>query len=169
MARSARRVCVVTGSRAEYGQLSWLLREMQDDPAFDVQLVVTGAHLAPQVGMTRDEILGDGMAIKAEVDLLIAGDSARAIAKSLGVGVIGFADTFSWLQPDVVLLAGDRFETLAAAQAAMMLRIPIAHIAGGEVTEGAIDESIRHAITKMAHLHFVAAEPYARRVIQLGE
>lgn len=165
----ARKCCVVTGSRAEYGLLYRLLREIEADPALELQVVATGMHLAPEFGLTVREIEQDGFPIAARVDMLLASDTPVAIAKSIGLGVIGCADTFDRLRPDIVVMLGDRFEMLAAAQAALTARIPIAHIHGGELTEGLIDEAIRHAITKMAHLHFVAAETYRRRVIQLGE
>jgi UDP-hydrolysing UDP-N-acetyl-D-glucosamine 2-epimerase len=164
-----RKVCVVTGSRAEYGLLYWLLREIQAEPSLQLQLVVTGMHLAPQFGMTVQQIKADGFVPDAKVDMQLSGDTPKALTKSIGAGLIGFADAFDKLQPDIVVVLGDRFEIFAAAQAAMVARIPIAHIHGGELTEGSIDEAIRHAITKMSHLHFVSAEPYRRRVIQLGE
>jgi len=160
---------VVTGTRAEYGLLYWLLREIDDDPDLELQLVVTGAHLAPEFGSTYRAIEADGFEIAARVDSLLASNTEVGVCKSLGLGVIGFADVYESLRPDVLVVLGDRFEILAAAQTAMLCNIPIAHIHGGEVTEGAVDEGIRHAITKMAHLHFVAAEPYARRVIRMGE
>jgi UDP-N-acetylglucosamine 2-epimerase (non-hydrolysing)/GDP/UDP-N,N'-diacetylbacillosamine 2-epimerase (hydrolysing) len=166
---SERRICVVTGSRAEYGLLYWLLREIQDDPALDLQLAVTGTHLSPEFGLTYRLIEEDGFVIDAKVDMLLAGDSPAAIAKSMGLAIIGFADAFERLRPDVVVVLGDRYEIMAAAEAAMVARIPIAHISGGEITEGAIDDSIRHCLTKMAAVHFVSAEPYRQRVIQLGE
>jgi UDP-hydrolysing UDP-N-acetyl-D-glucosamine 2-epimerase len=165
----SRRICVVTGSRAEYGLLYWLMRALADDPEVDFRLAVTGMHLAPEFGSTWRAIEADGFAIDETVETLLSGDTPVAVAKSIGLGVIGFADAFARMRPDIVVLLGDRFETFAAAQAAMIATIPIAHIHGGEVTEGAVDEAMRHAITKMAHLHFTAAEPYRRRVIQLGE
>lgn len=164
-----RRICVVTGTRAEYGLLHWILREIADDPELTLQLVVTGMHLAPEFGSTVDAIVADGFQIDARVDMLLASNTPVGVAKSVGLGVIGFADAFATLHPDIVVLLGDRFEIFAAAQAAMFANIPIAHLHGGEVTEGAVDEGIRHAITKMAHLHFVAAAPYRDRVIRMGE
>lgn len=164
-----RRVCVVTGSRAEYGLLFWLLHDLRDDPDFDLQLVVTGMHLAPEFGSTVQEIEKDGFVISRRVDMLLAGDTPAAIAKSVGLGVIGMSDALEGLRPDIVLVLGDRFEIFAAAQACLVHGIPIAHIAGGDTTEGAIDESMRHAITKMAHLHFVTNGESAARVRQLGE
>lgn len=164
-----RKICVVTGSRAEYGLLQWLMQEIRDDSQLQLQLAVTGMHLAPAFGLTYRAIEADGFTIDAKVEMLLSGDTATAVTKSMGLGVIGFADAFDRLRPDIVVLLGDRFEILAAAQAALVQGIPIAHLHGGEVTEGAMDESIRHAITKMAQLHFVAAESFRDRVIQMGE
>jgi len=164
-----RKIAVITGTRAEYGLLFWLMKEIQDDAALQLQLIVTGMHLSPEFGLTYRVIEKDGFHIDEKVEMLLSSDSTVGIAKSIGLGIIGFADAFARLNPDIVVLLGDRFEILAAAQAAMVARIPIAHLHGGETTEGVIDEAIRHAITKMAQVHFVAAEPYRRRVIQLGE
>jgi UDP-hydrolysing UDP-N-acetyl-D-glucosamine 2-epimerase len=164
-----RTVCVVTGSRAEYGLLSPLLKGIAADPRLTLQLAVTGMHLSPEFGLTVRQIEADGFVPDARVDMLLASATPAGVAKSLGLGVIGFADALDRLRPDLLVVLGDRFEILAAAQAAMILRIPIAHIHGGELTEGLIDEAIRHSLTKMSHLHFVAAEPYRQRVIQLGE
>jgi UDP-hydrolysing UDP-N-acetyl-D-glucosamine 2-epimerase len=166
---SKRKVCVVTGTRAEYGLLYWLLREIEADPALELQLVVTGMHLSPEFGMTIRQIEADEFPIADRVEMLLSSDTPVGIAKAIGLGVIGFADVFARLRPDVLVVLGDRFEILAAAQAALVARIPIAHLHGGETTEGAFDEAIRHSVTKMAYLHFVASEPYRRRVIQLGE
>jgi UDP-hydrolysing UDP-N-acetyl-D-glucosamine 2-epimerase len=165
----AQRICVVTGSRAEYGLLYWVLHDLQASAGVELQLVVTGMHLAHEFGHTVDQIERDGFDIARRVDMLLAGDSKSAIAKSIGLGVIGLSDAFQQLTPDLVVLLGDRFEILAAAQACLVHNIPVAHIAGGDTTEGAFDESIRHAITKMAHLHLVTNELSARRVRQLGE
>src|SRR5690606_4988230 len=164
-----RKIAVVTGSRAEYGLLYWLMREIQADPELDLQVIVTGMHLAPEFGWTYRVIEEDGFPIHAKVDMLLASDSPAAVTKSIGLATIGFADAFERLRPDIVVVLGDRYEVLAAAQAALVAQTPLAHIHGGETTEGAIDEAIRHSVTKMAHLHFVAAEPYRKRVIQLGE
>ena len=164
-----RRVCVVTGSRAEYGLLSGVMRAIQQDADLELQVVATGMHLSPEFGLTWRAIEGDGFAIDAKVEMLLSSDSPVGIAKSIGLGTMGCADAFDRLKPDLLLLLGDRFEILAAAQAALVARIPIAHIAGGDTTEGAFDEAIRHSITKMAHLHFVTNEGAAKRVRQLGE
>ncbi len=164
-----RRVCVVTGSRAEYGLLHPLLKEIQGDAALELQLVATGMHLSPEFGLTYRAIEKDGFRINEKVEMLLSGDTPAATAKSIGLGVIGFADALARLKPDVMVVLGDRFEILAAAIAAMTARIPIAHIHGGELTEGALDDAMRHAITKMSQLHFVAAEPYRLRVVQMGE
>lgn len=166
---ASRKICVVTGSRAEYGLMRSLLGAIAADPALTLQIVATGMHLSPEFGMTYRSIEEDGFRIDAKVEMLLSADSAVAVTKSLGLGVIGFADAFDRLAPDIVVVLGDRFEILAAAQAAMLACIPIAHIHGGETSEGAFDEGIRHAITKMAQWHFTAAEPYRRRVVQLGE
>lgn len=164
-----RKICVVTGTRAEYGLFSWLLKEIQGDDDLQLQVVATGMHLSPEFGLTYRTIEGDGFTIAAKVEMLLSSDTPVGIAKSIGLGVIGFADALANLRPDIVVVLGDRYEILAAVQAALVARIPVAHIHGGETTEGAVDESIRHAITKMSHLHFVAAEPYRTRVIQMGE
>lgn len=164
-----RKICIVTGTRAEYGLLYWLMKEVEADPRLQLQLIVTGMHLSPEFGLTYRTIEEDGFSIDAKVEMLLSSDTPVGIAKSIGLGVIGFADALERLKPDIMVVLGDRYEILAAVQAALVARIPVAHIHGGETTEGAIDESIRHAITKMSHLHFVAAEPYRTRVIQLGE
>ncbi len=163
------RICAVTGSRADYGLLRRTLRAIATDPDLELQLVVTGAHLDPRSGPSRDEILADGLPISAEVDMLLADDGPAAVTKSLGLALIGFADTLARLRPHLMLLLGDRYEILAPAQAALLARIPVAHVHGGEISEGAMDESIRHALTKLAHIHLVSAAVHARRVIQLGE
>jgi UDP-N-acetylglucosamine 2-epimerase (non-hydrolysing)/GDP/UDP-N,N'-diacetylbacillosamine 2-epimerase (hydrolysing) len=164
-----RKVCVVSGTRAEYGHLFWLLHAIRKDPALELQLVLTGAHLSKEWGYTKAVVERDGFAIADEVDILLSSGSQPGVTKSIGLGVIGFAESFRRLAPDVLVVLGDRYEILAAATAAMVARIPIAHIHGGESSEGVIDEAIRHAVTKMAHLHFVSAEQHRRRVIQLGE
>jgi len=164
-----RRIAVVTGTRAEYGLLSPLLRVLSHDPAVDLQLLVTGMHLSSEFGLTYRAIEEDGFTIDARIEMLLSSDTPVGTSTSLAVGIMGLASALERLRPDILVVLGDRFEVLAAAQAAMMARIPIAHIHGGELTEGAVDEAIRHAVTKMAHLHFTAAAPYRERVIQLGE
>ncbi|MFA6224288.1 MAG: UDP-N-acetylglucosamine 2-epimerase [Desulfomonilaceae bacterium] len=166
---SYRKICVVTGSRAEYGLLQPVISALNSDERFEMQLIVTGMHLSPEFGYTVSAIEDDGYEIAERVESLISGDTPAAITKSIGLGVIGFADVFRRLTPDWLLILGDRFEVFAAAQAALVANIPIAHIAGGDTTEGAFDEAIRHCITKMAHLHLVTNELSARRVRQLGE
>lgn len=162
-------VCVVTGTRAEFGLLKPLIALIHKSPMLDLQLVVTGMHLSPEFGMTVSEIEGSGFVIARRIEMLLSSDSPAAVTKSVGLGLIGFADALAELRPDLLILLGDRFEILSAATAAMVARVPIAHIHGGEATEGLIDEAIRHSITKMSHIHFVATEAYRRRVIQLGE
>jgi UDP-N-acetylglucosamine 2-epimerase (non-hydrolysing)/GDP/UDP-N,N'-diacetylbacillosamine 2-epimerase (hydrolysing) len=164
-----RKICVVTGSRAEYGLLYWLMKEIQADADLQLQIIATGMHLSPEFGLTHRSIEEDGFTIDAKVEMLLSSDTPVGIAKSIGLGVIGFADALERLKPDIMVVLGDRYEILAAAQAALVAKIPLAHISGGEKTEGALDEAVRHSLTKMAHLHFVAAEPYRLRVIQLGE
>jgi UDP-N-acetylglucosamine 2-epimerase (non-hydrolysing)/GDP/UDP-N,N'-diacetylbacillosamine 2-epimerase (hydrolysing) len=164
-----RKICVVTGSRAEYGLLKGLMGEIRADSELELQLVATGMHLSPEFGLTYRKIEEDGFAIDEKVEMLLSSDTAVGIAKSIGLGVIGFAETLSRLRPDMVVLLGDRYEIFAAAQAALVAKVPVAHIAGGDTTEGAIDEAIRHSITKMSHLHFVTHAEAHRRVRQLGE
>ena len=164
-----RKVCVVTGTRAEFGLLRWVMEGIQDSEWLELQLVVTGAHLSPEFGLTFREIEADGFQIDCKVEMLLSSDTAVGVSKSVGLAVTGLAEAFDKLRPDIVLLLGDRYEMWAAGAAATFARIPIAHIHGGELTEGAMDEAIRHGLTKMAHLHFVAAPEFRRRVIQLGE
>ncbi|OJX68178.1 UDP-N-acetylglucosamine 2-epimerase [Magnetospirillum sp. 64-120] len=166
---SRRRICITTGSRAEYGHMQWLARDIADDTELELQFMVLGMHMAPQYGMTVREIEADGFFVNEKVETALASDSPVSIAKSMGLAVSGCAEALARLRPDVLVILGDRYEMVSAALAALVLRIPIAHIHGGETTEGAFDEALRHSITKMAHLHFTAAEPYRRRVIQLGE
>jgi len=166
---STRKICVFTGTRADYGHLYWLMKEMQDDPDLILQILVSGSHLSPEFGLTYKKIEEDGFVINEKVEMLLSSDSPVGIIKSMGVALIGFADALSRLDPDFLLVLGDRYEALAVAQAALIAKIPIIHLHGGETSEGAIDESMRHAITKMASYHFVAAEPYRQRVFQLGE
>ena len=164
-----RKICVVTGTRAEYGLLYWLMKEINVDNALVLQVVVTGMHLSEEFGNTYQQIEKDGFTIDKKVDISLSSDTELAISKSMGLGVIRFSDAFNELEPDLLVVLGDRFEIFSAVSAAMIARIPIAHLHGGELTEGAFDESIRHSITKMSHLHFTATEEYKNRVIQLGE
>lgn len=164
-----RKICVVTGTRAEYGLLYWLMKEIDQDPDLELQIIATGMHLSPEFGLTYQQIEEDGFVINEKVEMLLSADTPSAIAKSMGLGSIGFSDSFSRLSPEVVIILGDRFEALSAAQTALILKIPIAHIHGGEITFGAYDDAIRHAITKMSYLHFVSTEEYRNRVIRLGE
>jgi GDP/UDP-N,N'-diacetylbacillosamine 2-epimerase (hydrolysing) len=165
----SRKICVVTGTRAEYGLLRWVMEGIRETSGLELQVVATGMHLSPEFGLTYREIEKDGFHIDRKVEMLLSSDTPSGLAKSMGLGLIGFGDALQQLQPDLVLVLGDRFEILSVVAAAMVARIPIAHLHGGEATEGAFDESIRHSITKMSHLHFVAAEEYRKRVIQLGE
>jgi len=164
-----RKICVVTGTRAEYGLLYWIIKGINDDPDLELQLIVTGMHLSSEFGLTVRDIEKDGFPISEKVDMLLSSDTESAIAISMGIGMIGFSKAYERLQPDVIVVLGDRFEILSAVSAAIPFRIPVAHIHGGESTEGAIDEQIRHAITKMSHMHFTATEIYRSRVVQMGE
>ena len=166
---SKRKICVVTGTRAEYGLLSMLMKSINDDPNLELVIIATGSHLSPEFGLTYKEIENDGFHIDKKIETILSADTPAAIAKSTGLGMIGIADALSDLQPDVMIVVGDRYELLAASFSAVTARIPIAHIHGGETTEGAFDESIRHSITKMSWWHFAAAEEYRKRIIQLGE
>jgi len=163
-----RKVCVVTGTRAEYGLLYWLMKEIQADNTLELQIIVTGMHLSPEFGLTYKEI-ENNFKIDKKVEMLLSSDTAIGISKSMGLAQISFAERYEELQPDIVVVLGDRYEIFSAVSAAMIARIPIAHLHGGETTEGAFDEAIRHSITKMSHLHFTATEAYKNRVIQLGE
>ena len=164
-----RKTCVVTGTRAEYGLLRWLMDGINKSTKLDLQIVVTGMHLSPEFGLTYQEIENDGFKIDKKIEMLLSADTPSSISKSTGLGLIGFADAFYELNPDIVIVLGDRYEVLSASLAAMFENIPIAHIHGGETTAGAFDEAIRHSITKMSWWHFVAADEYEKRVIQLGE
>jgi GDP/UDP-N,N'-diacetylbacillosamine 2-epimerase (hydrolysing) len=165
----SRNVCVVTGSRADYGLLRWVMEGIRDASGLELKVIATGMHLSPKFGLTWRDIEQDGFLIDRKVEMLTGSDTPADIAKSMGLGLIGFGEALQQLQPDLMLVLGDRFEIFAAAAAALVGRIPVAHLHGGETSEGAFDEAIRHSITKMSHLHFVAAEEYRRRVIQLGE
>ncbi len=164
-----RKICVITGSRAEYGLLRWVMQGIKDETSLTLQIIATGMHLSPQFGNTYQEIEGDGFVIDRKVQMLTGSDTPVGIAKSMGNGMIGFADALNELKPDLLVVLGDRFEIFSAVSAALVAQIPVAHIHGGELTEGNFDDALRHSITKMSHLHFVAAEEYRNRVIQLGE
>lgn len=164
-----RKVCFITGTRAEYGILSHLMQLVKDDQSLLLQIIATNMHLSPEFGLTYKEIEADGFTVDKKVNMLISGDSSNATAKSMGLATIGFADAFEDLSPDLIVILGDRYEMLSAVSTALVFRIPVAHLHGGEVTEGAYDDAIRHSITKMSHLHFTSTEEYRQRVIQLGE
>lgn len=163
------KICIFTGTRAEYGLLFPLMKEVRDNQSFELQILVTGMHLSPEFGLTYKEIEKDGWCIDEKVEMLLSSDTDLGITKSTGLGLIGLGDAFFRLKPNLVVILGDRFEAFAAATAAYLQKIPIAHIHGGETTEGATDEAFRHAITKMSYLHFTSTEAYRKRVIQLGE
>ena len=164
-----RKIAVVTGTRAEYGLLYWIIKGIYESPDLELQLIVTGAHLSHEFGLTVMEIEADGFPIIERVEMLLSSDTEESIVTSMGLGMIGFAKAYERLRPDILLVLGDRFEIHSAVASAIPFRIPVAHIAGGEVTEGAMDESFRHSITKMSHLHFPANQEYAARITQMGE
>lgn len=164
-----RKICIITGTRAEYGLLSRLMKLIQDDPATVLQIVVTNMHLSPEFGNTYLEIEADGFTIDKKVKMNISSDSACGIVKSMSEELGGMANAFEELNPDLLVVLGDRYEILIAVTAALIFKIPVAHLYGGEITEGAFDDAIRHAITKMSHLHFTSTEEYRKRVIQMGE
>jgi GDP/UDP-N,N'-diacetylbacillosamine 2-epimerase (hydrolysing) len=164
-----RKICIITGSRAEYGLLSFLMKEINGSHKLTLQIIATGSHLSSEFGLTYKNIEEDGFVINEKIEMLVSSDTSIGVSKSVGLGIIGFADVFEKLKPDIVVILGDRFEIFAAAQAALIARIPLAHLHGGETTEGAIDEAFRHSITKMSHIHFTSTEIYRQRVIQLGE
>lgn len=169
MSKVMKKVAVFTGTRAEYGLLYWLLTDIKADPDLTLQLLVSGTHLSPEFGETYKQIEEDGFHIDEKIEILLSSGSAAGTAKSVGLGVLGFTDALTRVAPDVLVLLGDRFEALAIAQTAMILRIPIVHLHGGEITEGAYDDAIRHSITKLSYLHGTSTEEYKHRVIQLGE
>jgi len=164
-----RKICVVTGTRAEYGLLYWLMKEIQSTDGMELQIIATGMHLSPEFDLTYQQIEGDGFVIDKKIEMLLSSDTEVGISKSMGIGMVGFADALNDLKPDLMVVLGDRYEIFVAAGAATVAKVPIAHLHGGETTEGAFDESFRHSITKMSHLHFTATEEYRNRVIQLGE
>lgn len=165
----SRKICVVTGTRAEYGLLMPVMQRIRATAGLELQIVATGMHLSPEFGLTFRDIESDGFRIDRKVEMLLSSDTPSGVAKSMGLGLIGFGETLQQLQPDLMLVLGDRYEIFSAVAAALVARIPVAHVHGGETTEGAFDEALRHSITKMSHLHFVAAAEYRDRVIQLGE
>lgn len=164
-----RRVCIITGTRAEFGLMQWLAHEINEDKDLELQIIATGMHLSPEFGLTYTAIEERGFHISKKVEVLLSSDTSIGISKSMGLGMISFSEAYEELNPDIIIVLGDRFEIFAAVSAAMIARIPVGHIHGGEATEGLIDEPIRHSITKMSHLHFTATDHYAKRVIQLGE
>ena len=164
-----RKICVITGSRAEYGLLSGLMKQIDESEDLKLQIIATNMHLSPEFGLTYKEIEKDGFVIDKRVEMLLSSDTSSATAKSVGLGMIGFGDAYEDLRPDLIVVLGDRYEILAAVSTALFFKIPVAHLHGGEITEGAYDDAIRHAITKMSHLHFTSTEEYRKRVIQLGE
>jgi UDP-hydrolysing UDP-N-acetyl-D-glucosamine 2-epimerase len=160
---------VVTVARSDYGIYLPILKKIQIDPELDLHILAGGMHLSPEFGMTVEAIEADGFAVEERIEMLLSSDSPEGIAKSMGLGLIGFSQAYAHKRPDILLTLGDRFEMHSAALAALPFNIPVAHIHGGEVTQGAIDDALRHSLTKLSHLHFVATDEYARRVIQLGE
>ena len=164
-----RKICFITGTRADYGIMVPLMRAVKESDDAQLQVIATNMHLSQEYGMTVNEIIADGFDVDARIDSLLSGDSPAATVKSMGLTQIGMADAFERLRPDLAVILGDRYEMLAAASAALIFRIPVAHLYGGETTEGAYDDCIRHAITKLSSLHFTSTELYARRIIQMGE
>lgn len=164
-----RKVCIVTGTRAEYGLFYPILKKIQNSNVLELQIIATTMHLSSEFGNTYKQIEDDGFRIDEKIENLLASDTKSAVAKSAGLAMLLLSDAFTKLQPDIVLILGDRFETHAAATTAMLMNIPIAHIHGGEITEGAVDEQIRHSITKMSYLHFTSTEAYRNRIMQMGE
>jgi UDP-hydrolysing UDP-N-acetyl-D-glucosamine 2-epimerase len=164
-----RNVTVFTGTRAEYGLLYWLIKDIQTNKDLNLQLLVSGTHLSPEFGLTYKQIESDGFVIDEKIEMLLSSDTSVGVAKSMGLGILGFTDALSRLNPDIIILLGDRFEALALAQVALVMKIPVVHLHGGEITEGAYDDAIRHAITKLSYLHATSTEEYRQRVMQLGE
>ena len=168
-ATGRRRIAVLSTSRADYGHLFWVLKALQADPRIDLRVLATGAHLSPQFGHTVDRFAADGFPLESRIEALLDSSSDVGMAKTIGVALLGLADELARLRPDLLLLIADRYEMLAPAAAALALRIPIAHIEGGEISEGAIDDAVRQALTKLSHLHFVPTEQARRRVLAMGE
>jgi UDP-hydrolysing UDP-N-acetyl-D-glucosamine 2-epimerase len=164
-----RKICVVTTTRADYGLLYWLMKEIDEDPELELSLIATGMHLSSEFGMTVREIEKDGFHIDRRIEMLLSSNSESGIVKSMGVAMISFADALKEIGPDIVVLLGDRFEIVPVALASVVFKIPVAHIHGGETSQGAIDEAFRHAVTKMASIHFPATETYRNRILQMGE
>lgn len=164
-----KKICVVTGTRADYGLLYWVMKEIDKSSSFKLQLIVTGMHLSPEFGNTYKIIENDGFIIDKKIEMLLSSDTSIGISKSIGLGLISFSEAINELEPDLLLVLGDRFEIFSAVSAAMTCKIPVAHCHGGESSEGLIDEPIRHCITKMSHYHFTSTEVHRNRVIQLGE
>ena len=164
-----RKICVITGSRSEYDLLKPLIEEIEKDRDLQLQLIVTGMHLSPEFGLTYKQIEKNGFSIDEKIEIILSSDTSISISKSMGLSMISFAEAYDRLKPDIIVVLGDRFEIFSAVSAALVSRIPIGHIYGGELTQGAFDDSFRHSITKMSHLHFTSTESYRRRVIQLGE
>src|SRR5579859_5970509 len=169
MTEPRRKIAVVSTSRADYSHLYWPLRALADHPLVDLKLIVLGAHLSPEFGATIREIERDGFSIAARIECLLSSDSDVSMAKTIGVATLSLADHLGAIRPDLLLLIADRYEMLAPASVALALRIPIAHIEGGEISEGAIDDAVRNALTKMAHIHFTSTETARRRVVAMGE
>lgn len=164
-----KKICIATGTRAEYGLLNPLMSLIKKDKVLELQIIATAMHLSPEFGMTINEISKDGFKVNEKIEMLLSADTDTAVVKAMGLAMITASEVFKRLKPDLLVILGDRFEMLALATSAYLMNIPIAHIAGGETTEGAFDEGIRHSITKMSSLHFAATEIYKKRIIQLGE
>ena len=162
-------ICVVTGTRAEYGLLTPLIKKIDADPELILKLVATGTHLSPEFGMTINLIKNDGIAVDEQVEILLSSDSTVGTSKAMGLAMISFSEVFDRMKPDMIVVLGDRYEMLSVVTTAAVSKIPVAHLHGGETTEGAFDEAFRHSITKMSWLHFTSTEDYRKRVIQLGE
>lgn len=162
-------ICIITGTRAEYGLLCPLIKKINEDEQLNLQLVVTGMHLSPEFGLTYKQIEEDGYKIDEKVEILLSSDTSIGISKSMGLAMISFSEVFDRLKPDMVIVLGDRYEIFSAVSVANISRMPVCHLHGGETTEGAFDENLRHSITKMSYLHFTSTEEYRKRVIQLGE
>lgn len=163
------KICFFTGTRAEYGLLKPLMQKVKDEDEFQIQIIVSGMHMSPEFGLTYKEIERDGFTINEKVEILLSSDSDIGVSKAMGLGLISFSDSLKRLNPDILIVLGDRFEALSVAISAYVMKVPIVHLYGGEITEGALDEGFRHSITKMSYLHFTSTEEYRKRVIQLGE